>query len=130
MAGVERYGSGYGDGYGYGSGYGSGYGDGDGYGYGYGSGSGYGDGSGDGDGYGYGSGYGDGSGEPVGACGPYPATLTRAWRLLRIGCEVHTLEEWIANADAIAARHPEADICEQTRSLAVRLLAECTEASQ
>jgi hypothetical protein len=68
---------------------------GDGYGCGDGSGcgDGYGDGYGCGDGCGYGSGSGDG--DPIGEVGGY--SVTRApgpWPVVRVGCEVHTLERW------------------------------------
>ena len=124
MAGHSGSGSGSGYGYGDGYGYGSGSGYGDGYGYGFGSGDG--DGYGDGYGYGDGDGYGFGYGYPVGTCGAYAATIARPWDVLRVGCEAHTLDEWIANAEAIDARHGDG-IADQTRALAMSL-AERTEA--
>jgi hypothetical protein len=91
-----------------GSGSGSGTGTGFGFGYGYGFGSG------DGDGYGYG--YGD----PVGRCGEHAATMARPWQVLRIGCEVHTIAEWIRDADEIDKKHGDG-IADQTRALAIEL---------
>ena len=93
----------------------------------HGSSSRYGDGDGSGYGDGYGDGYGYGSGdEPVGECGDYAATINRTFAVLRIGCEVNTLDEWIANAEEIDERHGDG-IWKETRALAVRLKAAAPE---
>ena len=114
------YGSGYGDGYGYGYGYGDGDGSGYSYGSGYGSGYGYGYGDGYGSGYSSGYGYGYGYGADVGQCGAYPARLQVTWGVLSIGCEIHTLDEWIEQADEIDSRHGDG-IADETRAFALRL---------
>jgi len=124
------YGSGYGDGYGSGYGYGSG----SGYGYGYGDGHGDGDGSGYGDGYGYGDGHGDGDGygygsplpEQHGHIGGFDVQSSAVYGALRVGCEVRTLADWIANAEAIDKAHGSPGLHEQTRALAVRLQSSIT----
>ena len=105
------------DGYGYGSGSGYGYGDGDGYGDGSGSGCGYGYGYGDGDG----DGYGDGSGEKLASCGGHVVSVYRPFGWLRIGCEIHSIADWIANAEEIDAKHGDG-IWRETSALA-RVLA-------
>ena len=101
------------DGYGYGSGSGDGYG--------YGSGCGYGYGYGDGDGDGYGDGSGDGSGEKLASCGGHVVSVYRPFGWLRIGCEIHSIADWIANAEEIDAKHGDG-IWRETSALA-RVLA-------
>ena len=80
-------------GYGYGYGSGTGYGDGYGYGSGYGSGDGYGYGHGDG----YGSGFGHGDGYVVCELDEWDVRLMMPWRVVRVGCQVHTIEHWRAH---------------------------------
>ena len=67
------------------------------------NGNGYGDGYGDGSGYGDGNGYGDG--DPAGHIGEYPVCVVRQWRLVRVGCQVHTLDEWRTQWRTIAQTH-------------------------
>jgi len=109
-------GTGYGFGDGDGFGFGDSFGDGDNFGYGFGDGSGSGFGSGDGDsfgdsygyGYGYGCGYGDDStffkltGERV---GDFSVEYCEVWGLIKIGCEIHTLEYWRENWRDIADKN-------------------------
>ena len=116
------YGYGDGDGAGYGYGPGAGYGYGPGYGSGYGAGYGYGPGYGAGYGYGPGYGYGSGYGDSLVPCGVHPASYLTPWQLLRIGCETHTLDHWIENADEIDLKHGDG-IADETRALAQELLA-------
>jgi hypothetical protein len=105
--------SGSGDGSGYGSGSGSGYGYGEGYGEGYGSGY--------GSGYGYGYGYGDGDVGKIlnDLCG-YTVRYSEKWQVLTIGCECHTLDEWIVRAGEIDEAHGDG-IADETLALASRL---------
>ena len=132
MVGLARYG--YGDGYWDGSGYGSGSGSGYGYGAGSGAGSGHGYGYGDGYGYGYGDGYGDGDGYGYGDAlspiddkpGGYKSWYSIKWGVLRIGCEVRSLGDWIANAEEIDRKHGDG-IADQTQALAERLAASTNE---
>jgi hypothetical protein len=99
----------YGDGYGYGSGYGNGdvydYGHGCGFGDGYGNG--YGHGSGFGDGYGDGYGYGDGSGDGVvlGSVADYAVELLTPWNVIKIGCQIMSIDDWKAKWEKFAHRH-------------------------
>ena len=101
------YGSGYGDGSGDGSGSGSGYGDG--YGYGSGSGDGFGSrsgsGSGCGDGYGDGSGSGDGYGLCIGKVDKFDVEFFNQFNLIKIGCEIHTLDVWISKWQEIVVKN-------------------------
>ena len=126
MSVISGYGYGYGYGDGYGDGYGYGYGDGDGSGDGSGYGSGYGDGYGYGYGYGdgYGYGYGDGTQWPVIA--GYDATLLPAWRLLKIGCEIHSTDAWRKTWCQIAATHH----VEATAELEAQIMAACDAAEE
>jgi hypothetical protein len=109
----DGYGNGYGNGDIYGYGYGSGdiygYGDGDIYGYGDGYGNGYGHGSGFGDGYGsgygYGSGCGYGSGVVLGSVADYAVELLTPWNVIKIGCQIMSLDDWKAKWEKFANKH-------------------------
>ena len=104
MVGSNGYGHGYG--YGYGHGYGYGYSDG------YGFGHGYGDGYGDGD-------YGD-YGDPLPPCGGHRSYHIAPWGLLRVGCEIHSLDYWIEHAEEIDEEYGDG-IADETRALALQL---------
>jgi len=96
----SRYGSGSGSGSGFGFGYGSGSGSGSGFGFGYGDGFGFGSGS--------RSGYGDGfgSGETLGiTVADYECAVIPPWAILKIGCEVHSLDHWREHWQSIADRN-------------------------
>jgi hypothetical protein len=101
----------YGDGYGYGSGYGDGYSNGDGYGYssGDGNGNGNGNGFGNGDGYGYGDGSGDGYGYGygvvLGSVADYAVELLTPWNVIKIGCQIMSLDDWKTEWEKFAHRH-------------------------
>ena len=83
-------------------------------------------------GYGYGSGYGSGYGygdllPPIeDRPGDYKSSFSSRWGVLRIGCEVRSLSDWIANAEEIDAAHGDG-IADQTRALAQRLMASTNE---
>jgi hypothetical protein len=100
------YGDGYGDGFGYGVGDGLGYGYDDGFGYGYSS--------------GYGSGWHTGGRRKEEPCGEHTTEYWPEWSLLKVGYEIHTLADWLANADEINAEHDDG-IAEKVRELAMRL---------
>ena len=72
-----------------------------GYGSGYGNGDGFGDGSGDGSGYG--SGYGDGYGEQIAIAGGYAVEVVRKFGVVKVGCQVHTIAEWLGSWEKIAS---------------------------
>jgi len=98
---INGHGQGHGSGDGYGYGYGDGHGDGygSGYGYGDGDGDGYGDGYGHGSGYGHGHGHGDGDGDGLllGTLKGYEVKLFTPWNYIKVGCQIHSLEQWEKN---------------------------------
>jgi hypothetical protein len=52
---------------------------------------------------------------------PYHCAAGDGW--LRVGCELHTLADWIARADEIDAEHGDG-LADATRALAQRLMGE------
>lgn len=48
-------------------------------------------------GYGYGAGYGDGYGEKIGVIGKHDVLLISPWKLVAVGCQVHTVDWWQSN---------------------------------
>ena len=58
--------------------------------------------------------------------GGYKSWYSIKWGVLRIGCEVRSLGDWIANAEEIDRKHGDG-IADQTQALAERLAASTNE---